>query len=81
MKKNMMELLKSAYDGIFGENKEDLSSLFCSEMIAAAFQKIGLLAKKLPSNEYTPKDFSTENNLTLEKGYRLGKEIPITGLE
>jgi hypothetical protein len=31
-----IELLKSACDGKFGENKEDLSSLFCSELVAEA---------------------------------------------
>lgn len=37
--KDKIELIKSAYDGIFGENKEDLSSLFCSELVAEAYQK------------------------------------------
>jgi hypothetical protein len=44
-----------AYLGI---NKEDLSSLFCSELVAEAYQKMGLLTEQLPSNEYIPKDFS-----------------------
>lgn len=57
---NKIELLKAAYDGLFGDNKEDLSSLFCSELIAEAYQKMGLLTEKLPSNEYIPKDFSEE---------------------
>ena len=85
--KDYIELIRSAYDGPFGENKEDLSSLFCSELVAEAYQKIGMLAeprkgkphKGEPSNEYTPRDFSTEAKrpLKLLMGYKLGKEIRI----
>lgn len=60
--KNMVELFKSAYDGPFGQNKEDLSSIFCSEMIAEALQRVGLLTEDIPSNEWTPADFSVEKN-------------------
>ncbi len=78
--KHMIELLRAAYGGIFGENKEDLSSLFCSELVAEAYERMGLLTKALPSNEYTPKDFSAEKHLNLELGYSLGQEIAITSL-
>jgi hypothetical protein len=78
--KDKIELLKAAYDGIFGDNKEDLSSLFCSELVAEVYQKMGLLTEKLPSNEYIPKDFSTEKSLSLELGYSLQKEIAIHAL-
>jgi hypothetical protein len=53
-----MELLKSAYDFFGGANAEDLSSLFCSELVAELYQRIGLLSEEKPSNEYTPKDFA-----------------------
>jgi hypothetical protein len=53
-----IELIRCAYDGPMGQNKEDLSSLFCSELVAEALQRMGLLSEKLPSNEYTPKDFA-----------------------
>ncbi len=75
-----IELLRSAYDGIFGENKEDLSSLFCSELVAEAYQRMGLLTETLPSNEYTPKDFSSERLINLELGYSLEQEIAVTSL-
>jgi len=79
--KNKLELLKAAYDGIFGENKEDLSSLFCSEMVAEAYQRMGLFTKAVPSNEYTPKDFSMEKKrLTLDLGYSFLDEIAIVTL-
>ena len=70
---DILELLKSAWDGPFGQNEPDLSSLFCSELVAEAYQVMGLLNKRKPSNEYTPRDFSEEGNLKLLKG-RLGKE-------
>jgi len=76
--KDKIELLKAAYDGIFGENREDLSSLFCSELIAEAYHRMGLLTEKVPASEYTPKDFSSERGLSLELGYSLLNETAIT---
>lgn len=71
---DVIELLKSAWEGPFGKNQSDLSSLFCSELVAEAYQHMGLLSRRKPSNEYTPRDFSEEGNLKLRKG-RLGKEL------
>ena len=78
--KDKLELIRAAYDSPFGHNEEDLSSLFCSELVAEAYQQLGLLPappKGLPSNEYTPKDFSDKGQLVLPQGIRLGKEIPL----
>lgn len=74
-----IELIRSAVDVPLAKNKEDLSSLFCSELVAEAYQRIGLLADTqevggLPSNEYTPKDFSSARMNALLNGYQLGKE-------
>ncbi|MCC6130175.1 MAG: hypothetical protein IT186_09635 [Acidobacteria bacterium] len=74
--KSKIELLKAAYDGPLGLNQEDLSSLFCSELVAEAYQRMGLLPNSPHSNEYTPKDFSQEKELLLLKG-RLGPEISL----
>lgn len=74
--KDKIELIKAAYDGPFGANKEDLSSLFCSEMVAEAYQRMGLLSEKKSSNEYTPKDFADAGKMKLLKG-KLGSEIVI----
>ncbi len=76
---SMIELIKSAYDGPLGQNTQDLSSLFCSELVAEAYMRMGLLpVGTLPSNEYTPKDFSSERNLQLLKEAKLGNEILVT---
>lgn len=74
---DFIELVKSAHDGWLGDNEEDLSSLFCSELVAAAYQKMGLLGKQLPSNEYVPKDFSTEREISLLNKYKFGPEVAI----
>ncbi len=81
--KDEIQLIKSAYDGPFGRNTEDLSSLFCSELVAEAYQAMGLLEEvtkrngSKPSNEYTPADFSYKKreSLDLLNGAKLGREI------
>lgn len=78
--KDKIELIKSAWDGLFGQNKEDLSSLFCSELVAEAYQRMELLGGSKPSNEYTPKDFSREKKLVLLDGYNLGDELALDAL-
>lgn len=60
---DILELALAAYDGLFGENEEDLSSLFCSELVAEAYQAFGLLSPSKPSNEYTPADFGRLTDL------------------
>lgn len=73
--KQKLELFMSAYDGPFGGNQEDLSSVFCSELVAEAYQCLGLLSEKKPANEFTPADFSERRMQDLKKGFYLGKEI------
>ncbi len=63
-----IELVKAAYDRPLGRNSEDLSSLFCSELVAEAYQRLGLLDERKPSNEYTPADFSDKYDLSLLVG-------------
>ncbi len=77
---DIIELIKAAYDGPFGLNTEDLSSLFCSELVAEAYQRLGLLDESIPSNEYTPRDFSEKGKLKLLKG-RLSEEILLKDVE
>ncbi len=60
--KNYIELIKSAYDGPFGLNTQDLMSLFCSELFAEPCIRMELINNKLPSNEYHPGDFLDKGN-------------------
>lgn len=75
--RSKIELIKAAYDGAFGANEEDLSSLFCSELVAEAYQNLGLLDGDTPSNEYTPADFSQDRDLPLLRG-SLSDEVYLT---
>lgn len=75
---NVIELLKAAWDsGIMSDNHEDLSCLFCSELIAETFQALGFLDENRPSNEYVPSDFSSEQSLPWNRDISLGKEIMV----
>lgn len=57
--------------------KADTSSFFCSQLVAEAYQRMGLLPSDPPSNAYTPKDFSTRRRgpLRLLRGATLGPEV------
>lgn len=76
--KDQIELIKSAYDGPWGHNEEDLSSLFCSELVAEAYQCLGLISNKVPSNEFTPKNFAEGDGLKLGLGASLSKAVTLT---
>lgn len=66
-----LELINAALDTPLHESTEDLSSVFCSELVAEAYQELGLLPSgegQKPSNEYTPVDFSSQRTLSLIQG-------------
>lgn len=73
--KSKLEMFRSIFKWFFGRNKEDLSTIFCSEMVAAAWQRMGLLPMAPASNSYAPKDFTEDVELPFLKGARLGPEI------
>jgi hypothetical protein len=76
--RNRLEFLRSVYDGPLGHNRrEDPSSFFCSELVAEAYQRMGLLPAAPPANEYSPRDFSDQcrRPLALQLGAALGPEV------
>ncbi|MCP3686626.1 MAG: hypothetical protein GY861_28645 [bacterium] len=73
---DIKELLLAVYDGPLGLNIQDLSGLFCSELIAETYKRVGLVEKTIPSNEYIPSDFSSSSNIQLINN-SLSKEILI----
>jgi hypothetical protein len=76
--RNKLEMLRAPYDGPLGANtQEDMSSFFCSELVAEGYRRMGLLPDRPPANEYTPRDFSSERKtpLTLLLGATLGPEV------
>jgi hypothetical protein len=40
------------------KTEQDQNSLFCSELVASCYQKMGLLSFDRVSNQYLPRDFS-----------------------
>lgn len=78
----MATLLSERVRRALGVNEEDLSSLFCSELVAEAYQRMRLLADVdqggRSSNDYEPKDFAERAGLLLRAGYTLDREIEIT---
>jgi hypothetical protein len=76
--RNRLELLRAVYDGPLGTNRRaDSDCFFCSELVAEAYQRMGLLPPHPPANEYTPRDFSSERPtpLPLQLGASLGPEV------
>lgn len=73
------EFLLAGYDGPFGRNTRDITTLFCAELIAETLQQVGLLGTDIASNEFTPKDFSSESSspLNLLMGATLADEVPL----
>lgn len=57
-----LELARAAIGHIGPESigEEDLTTLFCSELVAEAYQCMGLLGPDRPSNRYSPAHFAGE---------------------
>lgn len=72
------EMFRSIFKWFFGRNKENLSTIFCSEMVAAAWQRMGILPLEPASSSYAPHDFTEDVELPLLKGAKLGPEIRFT---
>lgn len=71
---NHFELLRAVVDDFGTQNTRNLSSLFCSELVAEAFQRMGLLPESPASNEYTPADFSDGARVPIVTH---GPELPV----
>ncbi len=70
-----LALIQAGSNRLFGKNEENLESLFCSELIAEAYQCIDFLPESLASNKYSPKDFSSHAKLPFLGEVTLGREI------
>ena len=77
--RSLVDLARAAYDGAGGASGEDLSSLFCSELVGEAYQRLGLLGDGVPSSEYTPADFGAHSRLVLQRG-SLGDEVVLADI-
>ncbi|KNC49919.1 uncharacterized protein AMSG_06223 [Thecamonas trahens ATCC 50062] len=76
---DMAEMMYAGFG--MGNEHDTLESMFCSEAIAEAYKRLGLLPADIPSNRYTPADFGTEHragqHLNLLGGARLAPEVEI----
>ena len=80
--KNRLEFLRAAYNGRMIRNrKPTTNSFYCAELVAEAYQRMGLLPTTPPSNTYMPKDFSSEcrRPLPLLLGALLDAEVLVCG--
>jgi len=50
---------------IKNQTRIELESYFCSELVAAAYQVMGLLDKDLPPSDFWPRSFSSKKNSVL----------------
>ncbi len=69
--------IRAGFHGLLRNRREDLRSIFCSQLVAAAYQRVGLLPRHPPSSTYTPRDFAAERGLKLLGDAALGEEVMI----
>ena len=62
---NIVELFKSTEDTFTSPNTEDTSEYFCSELVAATFKQFGIMTTDVPSNEFTPRNFTQKEEYML----------------
>lgn len=79
----LLNLALAEYDGPGGRAPRDLSSLFCSELVGATYQAMGLLPAACNPGEWVPRDFSSDGvryptdwvEPHLTAGYQLEPEV------
>jgi hypothetical protein len=67
---NMMHLIRKSSDA-------SKDSYFCSEIVAMAYKRVGLLPPNLSSNSYLPNAFSEDGKMQLLGDASFGEEILI----
>ena len=62
------------------EIEDDLSSLFCSKLVAAVYKHVGLIRRDRAAGDFLPKHFSQEFDgyIDLQGGASLSNEVPIS---
>ncbi len=55
--------------------KGESVNVYCAELVAETYKRMGLLPLDEPFNCLTPKDFSSEGQLLFLRWAKLGKEI------
>lgn len=68
-------LCKAAYDGPCGQNTDDFTEYFCSQLQAHSYMEMGYMNRKLTASEFIPKDFSSMTDSPFLPGIQAGKEV------
>lgn len=71
--KNKLVLLRAALGWI--GHSEDLTSIFCSELVAEALQVIGRDTKGPPADSYIPSDFASTGSRFPEMAVQFGPDV------
>jgi hypothetical protein len=79
--RGLLDLMGAADDGWLGARRDNLGVPTDAELVAEAYQRLGLLADVahggvLPG-EYRPRQFAEGHGLELKNGYALGPELPL----
>jgi hypothetical protein len=77
---NQLEMIRAALDtGMSQRNQPDASSVFCSEMVALLYRRIGVLGGNWPANEFVPGDFADgkQVDLALAESFYLDPVEPL----
>lgn len=56
---------------------DEYTGFFCSQLIAAMYMKLGLLAETVPAADYWPRSFSDKKLTHMGQSVRLGQEMPV----
>jgi hypothetical protein len=59
----------------------DIEASYCAEVVASAYQAMGLLDRSRPANWYDPGRFWSGDTLELLRNARLGQEIAVSNSE
>ena len=81
--RSLLDLMGAGEDGWLGGEQASLSAPLPPELVAQAYQHLGLLdgaeRRGRPAQDYTMRDFSEAESLHLNRGYALGPEILLAG--
>jgi len=71
--------LRGSSESETASDPDDLSSIFCSKLIAVVYKHAGLIAPSRASSDFLPKHFSQayDGYIDLQGGALLGPELPI----
>ena len=74
--KNLTQWLSAATKGKFGEQLIDTAEYFCSELVADAYRRCGLISRKVNPADYVPDDFAAPT-MKLRKGASFGPLVEV----